>query len=275
MENKSVFMESLIIQKRHLLKLSIYSIPLSFLFVFGVDAIFNEREGGWIPIVMVLGCLIAPALVSLLYKTLIEEELGYYVSKDSSSMSKRSIKLSFLYLGAGLACAIIYNLFGESYIADLLFYNSSSEEKERAIKGIYQSINITVCAILLILISNIMGFVHSMMVLTDKSFSSIRGRLQEMYQHNKDVHKHQKANHNSFIYPIMFSIMFPFILVLIKIVKAEFFGGEFNEVPDFSYFNLTTKDKMFLVIIYTFSVIPNVIVNNFIFIREHVKEKDF
>jgi hypothetical protein len=88
MENKSMFLESLVIQKRHLLKLSIYSIPLSFLFVFGVDAIFNERGDGWIPIIMVLGCLLAPTLVSLLYKTLIEEELGYYISKDSSSMSK-------------------------------------------------------------------------------------------------------------------------------------------------------------------------------------------
>lgn len=275
MGSKSFFMESLIVQKRNLLKLSIYSLPLSFLFVFGVDAIFNERSSYLIPVFMMVGCLFSPLLVSFLYKTLIEAELGYHIDSISYYMILKSFKLSLLYIAVGLVGVIAYNIFGESYIADLLFFNPNDIEREKAIKGIYQSINIASCAILMIMISNIMGFINSMLILSNTSFSSLRNRLKRMYEDNKELHKHQKKNHNSFIYPIMLSIMFPFILVLIKIIKAKFFGEELDNMPDISYLDLTIKDKIFLVIIYAFSVVPNVITNNFIVIKDCIEDKDF
>jgi hypothetical protein len=46
-------------------------------------------------------------------------------------------------------------------------------------------------------------------------------------------------------------------------------------MPDMSYLDLTIKDKMFLVIIYAFSVVPNVITNNFIVIKDCIEDKDF
>lgn len=57
----------------------------------------------------------------------------------------------------------------------------------------------------------------------------------------------------------MLSIMFPFILVLIKIIKAKFFGGELDNMPDMS----------------SFSIVPNVITNNFIVIKDCIEDKDF
>lgn len=57
----------------------------------------------------------------------------------------------------------------------------------------------------------------------------------------------------------MLSIMFPFILVLIKIIKAKFFGGELDNMSDMS----------------SFSIVPNVITNNFIVIKDCIEDKDF